>query len=207
MTPSTSGPERTVLDERQPNPLTDRTPNAEGPGRRAVALLLVGANVLVGLAAAAFFVFGRGPAAVEDRSVAVPNEGQQHVAQGAPIQYAHVPPASGTHYPRPLPWGVYESEAPEGFWVHNLEHGGLVLLFKCDGPPCAGLAEQVRALAVRLPNSRFGHVKLVGTPYSRLQVPFMMVAWDRQLSLTSLDENAISAFYSAYVDRGPEDVP
>jgi hypothetical protein len=61
----------------------------------------------------------------------VPDEGAKHVTV-ADIPYQHIPPASGPHYDTPAQWEFNTSEVPEGTWVHNLEHGGLVLLYQCD---------------------------------------------------------------------------
>jgi hypothetical protein len=140
--------------------------------------------------------------------VSVPNEGQQHVPDGSPIQYRHYPPASGPHYPSPQAWGVYSTEVPEGAWVHNLEHGGVVLLYKCDGSSCADMASQIQALAQTLPRSaRWNEIKFLAAPYPKMDEPFTLVAWDRQETLATLDAAKVQAFYRAYVDRGPENVP
>lgn len=137
----------------------------------------------------------------------IADEGRQHVAQGSPIQYQHHPPASGSHYPAPQPWGVYSTEVPEGTWVHNLEHGGVVLLFKCSGDACDQTADQVQAIARSLPSDRFNEVKLVATPYEKMDSSFTLVAWDHEEALASLDAEKVRAFYDAYVDHGPEAVP
>jgi hypothetical protein len=139
--------------------------------------------------------------------VAVADEGRQHVPDGSPITYRHYPPASGPHYPTAQPWGVNSRAVAEGYWVHNLEHGGVVLLYKCAGDECESIAGQIRAIYGRLPRSKFGNTKLVATPYERMDSPFTLVAWGRQEALPSLDEAAVAAFYRAYVDRGPEDAP
>ncbi len=166
------------------------------------AVLAVAAIAVVGYLA----LGGRGGAAKP--GVAVADEGRQHVAEGSPIEYKHVPPASGPHYPSPKPWGVYAQAVPEGYWVHNLEHGGIVLLFRCDGAACGQIADQIRGISASLPQSaRWGEVKLLATPYGRMDAPFMLVAWDRQEALQTLDPTRVRAFYEAYLDRGPEDVP
>jgi len=136
-----------------------------------------------------------------------------HVPEGVPITYAHYPPSSGQHYPVPQPPGVYRAEIPEGYWVHSLQHGAVVVLLKCPD----GCATTYQRLEDRyrndLPPGRFGTVKLVVTPYSHpfsdpgKDAPLTLLAWDREELLPGFDRDKIVGFYRAYVDRGPELVP
>ena len=62
----------------------------------------------------------------------VADEGATHEAYNTPVHYAHNPPASGNHWPSPAPWGYWpRNYIPREWWVHNLEHGGVVLLYNC----------------------------------------------------------------------------
>src|SRR5262249_16643882 len=97
----------------------------------------------------------------------MPDEGRGHVAPGSPVMYEHYPPTSGHRWPSPAPWGVFEQEVPPETWVHNLEHGGIVILYHC-GTPCPDLGRQLRDVYATFPGSKFGHVKLLVTPASRL---------------------------------------
>ena len=51
----------------------------------------------------------------------------------------------------------------------------------------------------------FGARKITITPYQDMQVPITAVAWNRILTLQTVDAAAILAFYNRYLDRGPED--
>jgi hypothetical protein len=63
--------------------------------------------------------------------------GRNHLATGSTITYAFCPPDSGDHYNElgrgPIPANVYQAskEQAPGGWVHNLEHGWVVLLYRC----------------------------------------------------------------------------
>lgn len=152
-------------------------------------------------------------AAAQNTGVAVADEGRDHVAVGATTTYRSYPPASGPHFPSAVEPGVYPNAmlpqypngVPEGFWVHNLEHGYIVLLYRPDTD--AETVRQVQAMMRELPPSKFGRVKLVVTPYERMETPITAVAWNRRLALPAFDRDAILAFYRAHVDRGPEDLP
>ena len=45
------------------------------------------------------------------------------------------PPTSGPHYAVPLIWGAYTDPVNLGQIVHNLEHGGIYILYGKDVPP------------------------------------------------------------------------
>jgi len=138
----------------------------------------------------------------------IPDEGRQHVAEGQAIVYRTNPPASGPHYPSPQPWGVYTEPVATGYWVHNLEHGGIVVLYDCP-TGCPDIVDQLRQAFATFPKDRYDEVKLLATPYTGLPngVRLMAVAWDYQQVYSSFDRERLLAFYNAHVDRGPEDVP
>jgi hypothetical protein len=142
----------------------------------------------------------------------VPDEGAQHYREGTPLSYQHHPPSSGPHYPSPQPAGVYQAEVPVGRWMHSLEHGYVVALVRCpDG--CPEPYQQLGAFYQQAPKGPLGSVKLIVTPYSgdfsdpTKEAPLTLLAWNRELMLPRFDPDAVRAFYTAYVDQGPEAVP
>jgi hypothetical protein len=138
---------------------------------------------------------------------AVPDEGSSHVRIGTPVERLHRPPASGPHYPILLPRGVYPTEQDEGLWVHNLEHGYIVLLYSCP-TACPELLAQLQGFYDRAPTSaEYGYQKLLVLPYSGLTGRLAIVAWNRIDELEQYDEQRLLRFYQAYHDRGPEDAP
>ncbi len=155
------------------------------------------------LVAAAIWMALAGSAEVGGRR---PDEGQQHVPAGTGVRYGHYPPTSGPHWPRPAPWGIYEREVPEEIWVHNLEHGGIVILYRCDAP-CPELVRQFQEVYATFPTSKYSHVKLLVTPYGKLKTRLATLAWTWIDELEAFDLDRVLRFYLAHVDRGPEDVP
>jgi len=139
--------------------------------------------------------------------MSVPSEGSaSHVPDGSVLSYKHYPPSSGHHYPSPAPAGVSTKAIPEGNWVHSLEHGYIVILYKptVSGAPTDA---QLRDIMATFPKEKHGSVKIVITPYDHMDNPITAVAWERQLSLDQFDRAQLLQFYQAYVDHGPEDVP
>jgi hypothetical protein len=51
-----------------------------------------------------------------------------------PTPYIHNPPVGGPHYWVWANWGIHEEIVPRGYWVHNLEHGAVVFLYRPDAP-------------------------------------------------------------------------
>ena len=135
--------------------------------------------------------------------VPVPNEGAEHVAVGAPLTYRSEPPSSGPHYATTAPWSFSETEIPRGLWVHNLEHGGIVLLYKCP-QDCRELKQQLQLLYSKLRQSRVGYVKLLVAPDNSIEGSIAALAWDRRDTLENFDEDRLRRFYDAFLEHGPE---
>lgn len=137
----------------------------------------------------------------------IPDEGGGHVEIGIPIGYKHYPPSSGTHYGTTLPQlGFFDQTWPEGYWLHNLEHGDIVVLYNCP-EDCPDLKAKLRALIDKAPQRRCPTPKLIIMPYSQgMTTPITTIAWGKQLDLAEYDEKAILDFYKRYEDRGPETV-
>ena len=160
--------------------------------------------VVAVLVVAAFsFLLIRPQTAAQGRQVL--SEGQDHVEPGTPITYRSRPPSSGPHYPLPHSgYGVFEREIEPGRWVHTLEHGGIVVLYRpdlCD-PDCLSQLRQVRDSAP--PSQQFRMVKMAVIPYRDMDYAIAAVAWGWVDEMDQVDRDRILAFYRAHVDRGPE---
>jgi len=136
----------------------------------------------------------------------MPDMGRQHLPEEALILHEQTPPTSGPHYPKVAPWGIYTQEVPEEYWVHNLEHGGIVILYHCP-EGCQDLLSQLKETYDSLPKSKHGIVKLLVTPYAKLKTHLALLAWRRLDEMQTFDRERILRFYQAYLDQGPEDVP
>lgn len=150
---------------------------------------------------------------------AQPDTGQGHLANGTQVTYTYCPPASGKHYSGPATgpisprvYGPTDNVIPQG-WIHNLEHGALVVLYRGDseGMTDPGQAA-MRALFDRYPPSPVCGIEpgtSVGPVFARfddIATPFVAMVWGRVLPLESLDETAILDFDKRYGERtNPED--
>jgi len=133
-----------------------------------------------------------------------------HVPTGSDIQWSTNPPASGAHYPI---WAAYDRSyvsLERGFWVHNAEHGALVLAYRCDvacPDVIAGLEGVVRALPVD--SKCQGGVKtralVVADPLLPADMQVFAIAWGSLYTATCVDPDAIQAFSHDFYGSGPED--
>lgn len=72
-----------------------------------------------------------GPACV-NQIQEVPNETRIHIPEDETPVYNSNPPVSGEHYPIWARWQIHTDPLPRGYWVHNLEHGAVVFLYRPD---------------------------------------------------------------------------
>jgi len=139
--------------------------------------------------------------------------GRQHVTRGQSVTYTYCPPSSGSHYndlpDGPIPsrfYGKDEQTLPQG-WVHNLEHGGMVVLYSCTKSGCSDTdLAALRAYFGGRPESPLCALPdtLVVTRFDDMAEPFAAVVWDRVLYQPTLDVAGLRAFWDRYADRGPE---
>jgi hypothetical protein len=159
-----------------------------------------------------------------DGDVCVSDEGRRHVAVGTQLCYDNNPPASGPHYSAggvaPVQPGFYDEALNVEQWVHNLEHGSIVLLYDCGGDCSDETKAQLQDLFDSVPASpRFNEKKMVITLYPGVHDAcdttsdfpssgsFLAISWDVHRFFDSLDTDGILDFYSRHVDHGPEDEP
>lgn len=128
---------------------------------------------------------------------------QAHVDYEDALSYGVHPPSSGDHRPDWAKWGEYEHLPPE-HWVHNLEHGGVALLFH----PCADVAtvDALRDFAQARPDDDGGAFRYILTPYPDLPTAVAVVAWEWTWSAECVDPDAIDAFVDDHYRQAPEDV-
>ena len=77
--------------------------------------------------------------------------GTGHVNAGEPVQYAVLPPTSGGHWSAPaapVKAGVYDKAVPFEATTHNLEHGGIVIVYSPSlaAEDLAKLKDSVRSI-------------------------------------------------------------
>lgn len=131
----------------------------------------------------------------------LPDEGQQHVADGEKVAYKQNPPTSGSHWAGPAQWGLYQTNPPEDERiVHNMEHGGVIIWFK---PSAVSAAEndQLVKLFTTLSAEQY---RTILVSRENMDTKIAMTAWNHRQLLDSVDETAIRAFFDEFILKGPE---
>jgi hypothetical protein len=123
-----------------------------------------------------------------------------HVTACTPIDYATNPPSSGQHYPVWADFGVYDFPLPRGFWMHNEEHGAVVVTYNCAQGCAADLAAAKAWLAQLAPDALCpsGPPRIILVPDPLLDVPWAASAWGYTLRANCFDAAAFSTFYVAH---------
>lgn len=136
-----------------------------------------------------------------------------HVERGTKIQYNHDPPTSGCHYSipgqAPVPPGAYNVEIDAEFWVHNLEHGYIVVLYNCPNDSCPGDFDKLKTWRKSLPpdpaaKGQLNYAKVLVLPWHTMAKKFAAVSWDYYIGWDSLDISKVQEFYDNHVGQSPE---
>lgn len=132
------------------------------------------------------------------------DQGNKHIAPNEPHDpYNSDLPSSGPHYSQPAPWGVYEEDIPPEVFVHNLEHGGIVVTYRPDLSPDQ-LALLKNLLTAPFSRQGFSPTKVLLFPRASNTNFIQIASWTRTFNLDSYDENLIVEFYLGNVGKSPE---
>jgi hypothetical protein len=143
------------------------------------------------------------PRPVADSMRQVPTESGTHVDPSTPLTYRSRPPSSGMHYgavPQVGDYRMYDQPVSPGLWVHMLEHGSVVVLYRpdlCDAT-CVGQLGEVFDAAPR--SSVFGVKKVAVTPYANMDHAVAVVAWGYVDEMDIVDKNRILADIRSKMD-------
>jgi hypothetical protein len=130
----------------------------------------------------------------------------EHVPQGTAIEHATNPPHSGPHFPI---WAAHDrsyDSLERGFWLHNAEHGAIVVLYRD-----AAEKPQLEAAASAFPTDATcsapakRRALVVNDPELPDDIPFAAIAWGVTYTATCVDPEAIATFHRDYYARAPED--
>jgi hypothetical protein len=144
-----------------------------------------------------------------------PDMGYTHIPPGTFQRYTYCPPASGNHYsaaglgpisPVRQVYGPDDQVVPQS-WIHNLEHGGLVVLYSCkDGCPDDPTKQQFQQFYDDFPASPICHIPAhvlspVVARFDDMSTKYAAVVWDRVLLLDTFDQAKILAFFNQWADK------
>lgn len=115
------------------------------------------------------------------------------------------PPTSGGHCSSWLPCRVYTSEQLRCQWIHNLEHGHLVLLHNCPGG-CPEIVSALEGIWQSRPVGANGVRRALVAPDSQIPGQVAAVVWGRSWVGDAVDQAAIDEVIALQDGPGtPED--
>jgi hypothetical protein len=139
----------------------------------------------------------------------IPEPSFDHVTPCTPVAYATNPPSGGDHWPIWAAFKIYTTPVPREMYVHDLEHGAVVLAYRCAGacPDVVSALTMVfdgmsdpECLALMGPAAR-----MVLTPDPDLSTPIAAASWGATYTATCIDVPSLQAFVKAHYGQGRED--
>ena len=153
--------------------------------------------------------------ATVENPIVTADEGARHVQAGTTTEYALCPPASGPHYIEgggvaPLRPAFYDPGARigPGNWVHNLEHGYVVALYRCSDGQCPSndLLAELREFVFNGPPTESATrcglpSKVLAARFDDMATPFALLAWDRVLLLDTFEASVGLDFARRWLEQ------
>jgi hypothetical protein len=136
----------------------------------------------------------------------------KHEPEGTQITYCSNPPTSGPHYAVWADFKEYDKEVPWPYLVHSEEHGGVLLLYKCE-TPCPDVVEALRAVRDRAAadptcqgQSRPDVKRIVIAPSTTIPTRVAAAAWGATYTADCVDGPTLDEFVKTKGQNGPENL-
>lgn len=136
------------------------------------------------------------------------NQGEKHISQGQKHEaYNSDPASSGPHYAdasAPAQWGVYTQELPEEVFIHNEEHGGVVVTYNPKLLPADQLKKLQSLFTPPYSKKDFSPTKAIVTPRTKNTHAIELASWTWTLNMDKYDEATLIKYYTQHVGKAPE---
>ncbi len=130
-----------------------------------------------------------------------------HVDMCSHVSYATNPPSGGDHWPQWAAYRIYDVPVSREMYVHNLEHGAVVLAYRCEQADCPDV---VKVLTHSFQSARDSFcaapspARVVMTQDMLLDTPIAASAWGATYTATCIDEASLTAFVKSSIGKGTE---
>jgi len=131
---------------------------------------------------------------------------RSHVPEGTdPGPFNTNPPSSGTHYADHFSSKFFDEndlEFPEGYLVHNLEHGYAIFWYNCEllsADDCSSLKGEILGVM-----EKANMYKVIAYPWTKIDVPVVITSWGRMLSMEKFDPELALTYVKKYREKSPE---
>jgi len=139
-----------------------------------------------------------------------PSEGATHHSVGTALTYCTRPPSSGDHFDIWASYRTYDKPVPYGYLVHSLEHGAVIILYKCASGSCPTIQSQLVAIADARPvdTTCVDPVKrrVIIAPDPTLDVDIGAAAWGWTYRASCVDAASLGKFIDDHYNKASEDV-
>lgn len=139
--------------------------------------------------------------------------GRGHVPTGKQVEYNSNPPTSGKHYEDWIRSGVYREPKDDRNLVHSLEHGYVIMHYKCEQIESQNEATEsgkldesceVRKAQLAKIYEKKGQRKIIVVARPNLDTNFALTAWIYLDEFNDFDQARIEKFIDAHLNMGPE---
>jgi hypothetical protein len=141
--------------------------------------------------------------------------GRTHVKVGTKIKYNSNPPTSGEHYDTWTKSGVHSQQVEDGYLVHSLEHGYVIVSHNCEtksqnnekatsgGQLDKNCLDFVSKLKERVKSDSW---KLILIPRQNLDANFALTSWGRidKFEIKDASMERVDNFIDSFRNTGPE---
>jgi hypothetical protein len=131
-----------------------------------------------------------------------------HVPEGTPIAYCTNPPSSGTHYSVWAAFKEYAAPVDTPYLVHSMEHGAVVLFYKCE-TACPEIVAELRRLKDAMPKDPECidvNARVILAPSTTIPSRVAAAAWGATYAADCVDAPSLDAFMRDHYAKGPEDL-
>lgn len=176
--------------------------------RKTITRIIWGAVAIILIPVIGYFVWNALKPAAGQTVPIMADTG--HVEEGQdPGPYNTDPPTSGRHYANELDAGFYNEtdrdsipDFPEGYLVHNLEHGYVIFWYNCDlvtDGECTELKSQIRSVL-----DRENNFKVIAFPWDSLKVPVVSTSWGQMQEFEIFNPELAQSFVRENRNQAPE---
>jgi hypothetical protein len=131
-----------------------------------------------------------------------------HIPQGAAVTYDSNPPSSGPHYTTWANFQEYAEPVDDRYLVHSMEHGAVLLLYKCEDAGCPELVDALRAVRDAVPADPLCdpsiRVRIILAPRPANDVTVAAAAWGATYRADCVDAASLAQFIADHYAKGPE---
>jgi len=131
-----------------------------------------------------------------------------HIPQDASVVYNSNPPSSGPHYTTWANFQEFTDPVDDRYLVHSMEHGAVLLLYKCEDAGCPQLVDALRAVRDAVPTDPLCdpsiRVRVILAPRPKNDVTVAAAAWGATYRADCVDAASLTQFVTDHYAKAPE---